>query len=77
MHKTYSTGPELRTHLDHLALLGHGERRLDVVAGDHDRPDLGVVQLLDRRLRLLLDPGETFDYILTRVSAQTFGYACH
>jgi hypothetical protein len=48
-------------HLDHLALLGDGERRLDVVAGHHDGPDLGLVELLDRRLRLLLDPRDSFN----------------
>ena len=42
--------------LNHFALLGNGEGRLDVIASDHDRSDLRRVQLLDRRLRLLLYP---------------------
>jgi hypothetical protein len=42
--------------LNHFALLGNGEGRLDVIAGDHDRSDLRRVQLLDRRLRLFLYP---------------------
>ena len=42
--------------LDHFAFLCDWESRLDVISGDHDRSNLRGVQLLDRRLRLLLDP---------------------
>ena len=41
--------------LDELAVPSDGDGRQDVVAGDHDGVDVGVMEALDRRVSLLLD----------------------
>ena len=40
---------------DHGAVPGHGERGQEVVPGDHNAPDLRLLQLSDHRLRLGLE----------------------
>ena len=41
--------------LDELAVPSDGDGRQDVVAGDHDGVDVGVMEALDGRVSLLLD----------------------